>query len=64
IVANNTYPADFGYQNQIIQTNLIHASWENKVKRLLFLGSSCLSRALTNAEPTNPRCPATYILAL
>ncbi|STX41630.1 bifunctional GDP-fucose synthetase [Legionella donaldsonii] len=42
IVANNTYPADFGYQNQIIQTNLIHASWENKVKRLLFLGSSCL----------------------
>lgn len=42
IVANNTYPADFGYQNQIIQSNIIHASWENKVKRLLFLGSSCL----------------------
>lgn len=42
IVANNTYPADFGYQNQMIQNNIIHASWENKVKRLLFLGSSCL----------------------
>lgn len=42
IVANSTYPADFGYQNQAIQTNIIHAAWENKVKRLLFLGSSCL----------------------
>lgn len=42
IVANNTYPADFGYQNQMIQSNIIHASWENKVERLLFLGSSCL----------------------
>ncbi len=42
IVANNTYPADFGYQNQAIQTNIIHAAWENKVKRLVFLGSSCL----------------------
>lgn len=42
IVANNTYPADFGYQNQIIQNNIIYASWENHVRRLLFLGSSCL----------------------
>ena len=42
IVANNNYPVDFGYQNQMIQSNVIHASWENKVKRLLFLGSSCL----------------------
>ncbi len=42
IVANNTYPADFAYQNQLIQMNTIHAAWQNNVKRLLFLGSSCL----------------------
>lgn len=42
IVANNTYPADFAYQNQSIQMNIIHAAWQNNVKRLLFLGSSCL----------------------
>ena len=42
IVANNTYPADFAYQNQLIQMNIIHAAWQNNVKRLLFLGSSCL----------------------
>jgi GDP-L-fucose synthase len=42
IVANNTYPAEFGYQNQMIQSNIIYAAWENKIKRLLFLGSSCL----------------------
>lgn len=42
IVANNTYPADFAYQNQLIQMNIIHAAWQNNVKRLMFLGSSCL----------------------
>lgn len=42
IVANNTYPADFAYQNQLIQMNIIHAAWKNNVNRLLFLGSSCL----------------------
>ncbi len=42
IVANNTYPADFAYQNQQIQMNMLHAAWKNNVKRLLFLGSSCL----------------------
>ena len=42
IVANNTYPADFAYQNQLIQMNIIHAAWRVNVKRLLFLGSSCL----------------------
>ena len=42
IVANNTYPADFAYQNQLIQMNIIHSAWKNNVKRLLFLGSSCL----------------------
>lgn len=42
IYANNTYPADFIYQNIIIQSNVIHAAFINKVKRLLFLGSSCI----------------------
>jgi len=42
IVANDTYPADFGFENQAIQVNILHAAWKNNVKRLLFLGSSCL----------------------
>lgn len=42
IQANNTYPAEFIHQNLAIQTNVIHESWRNKVKRLLFLGSSCI----------------------
>ena len=42
IVANNTYRADFIYDNLMIQSNLIHQSHVNKVKKLLFLGSSCI----------------------
>ena len=42
IYANNTYPADFIYQNTMIETNIIHSAYENKVKRLLFLGSTCI----------------------
>jgi GDP-L-fucose synthase len=42
IHANNTYPAQFIYQNLMIQTNLIHAAYLNSVKKLLFLGSSCI----------------------
>lgn len=42
IHANNTYPADFIYINLTIQNNVIHQSYENGVKRLLFLGSSCI----------------------
>jgi GDP-L-fucose synthase len=42
IYANNSYPADFIYQNLAIQTNIIHESWKADVKRLLFLGSSCI----------------------
>lgn len=42
IMANNTYPADFIYDNTIIQANVIHSAWQNNVKRLLFLGSSCI----------------------
>jgi len=42
IHANNTYPADFAYQNMMIQNNIIHAAYLNGVKKLLFLGSSCI----------------------
>ena len=42
IYANNTYPADFIYQNLIIQANVINSAHKNKVKRLLFLGSTCI----------------------
>lgn len=42
IYANNTYPADFIYVNLSIQNNIIHSSYENGVKKLLFLGSSCI----------------------
>ncbi|PNU18687.1 GDP-fucose synthetase [Geothermobacter hydrogeniphilus] len=65
IHANNTYPAEFIQQNLAIQTNVIHAAYENRVERLLFLGSSCIypklapqpmreSHLLTGPlEPTN-----------
>ena len=65
IHANSTYPAEFIYENIAIQTNIIHAAWVNKVKKLLFLGSSCIypkfapqpikeEYLLTdNLEPTN-----------
>ncbi|MHB8348091.1 MAG: GDP-L-fucose synthase [Acidiferrobacterales bacterium] len=42
IVANNTYPAEFIYQNLMIESNIIQASYESGVKKLLFLGSSCV----------------------
>jgi GDP-L-fucose synthase len=42
IVANNTYRADFIYQNLMIQNNVIHAAYENGVTKLMFLGSSCI----------------------
>ena len=65
IHANNTYPADFIYQNMMIEANVINSAYENKVKRLLFLGSTCIypkaveqpmreDALLTNVlEPTN-----------
>jgi len=42
ILGNKTYPAQFIYQNNVIQTNIIHASYVNQVKKLLFLGSACI----------------------
>ena len=42
IHANNTYPANFIYQNIMIEANIINSAYENNVKRLLFLGSTCI----------------------
>ena len=65
IHANNTFPADFIYQNIMIEANVIHSAHASQVKRLLFLGSTCIypkavkqpmkeDALLTNVlEPTN-----------
>jgi GDP-L-fucose synthase len=42
ILANSAFPAEFVYQNLMIQTNVIHETYRNGVKRVLFLGSSCI----------------------
>ncbi len=42
IYANNTFPAEFIYQNMIIEANVIHQAWRNGIRKLLFLGSSCI----------------------
>jgi GDP-L-fucose synthase len=42
IVANSTYPAEFIFDNLMIQNNVIHNAWQTGVKRLLFLGSTCI----------------------
>lgn len=42
IIANNTYRADFLYENLAIQNNVIHSAYETSVKKLMFLGSSCI----------------------
>ena len=42
IIANNTYRADFIYENMMIQSNVIHQAYVHQVKKLLFLGSSCI----------------------
>ena len=42
ILANNTYPSEFIYENLLIETNVIHHAYKAEVKKLLFLGSSCI----------------------
>ncbi|MEZ6032500.1 MAG: GDP-L-fucose synthase [Planctomycetaceae bacterium] len=65
IHANNTYPAEFLYQNLVMATNTVHAAWQHGTERFLFLGSTCIyprlapqpiaeSSLLTSSlEPTN-----------
>ena len=76
IYANNSYPADFIYQNTMIEANVINASFKNQVKRLLFLGSTCIypketrqpmkeNQLLTNSlEPTNEPYALAKILGI
>ncbi|MHA7855898.1 GDP-L-fucose synthase [Marinobacter shengliensis] len=52
IHANNTYPADFIYQNLMIEANIIHAAHLNDVQKLLFLGSSCIYPKMANQPMT------------
>jgi GDP-L-fucose synthase len=42
IHANNTYPAEFIYDNLMVEANVIHEAWRSGVQKLLFLGSSCI----------------------
>jgi GDP-L-fucose synthase len=42
IYANDTYRAEFLYENLVIESNIIHAAWKSKVEKLMFLGSSCI----------------------
>ena len=42
IHANNTYPAEFIYENMMIEANVIHEAWRAGVERMVFLGSSCI----------------------
>lgn len=42
IHANNTYPADFIFHNLMVQTNVVHEAWRDGIRKLLFLGSSCI----------------------
>ena len=52
IHANNTFPAQFIYQNLMIQSNVINSAYKNNVKKLLFLGSSCIYPKLANQPMT------------
>ena len=51
ILANREYPAEFIYDNLMIQTNIIDAAYRNGVKKLVFLGSSCICLLYTSPSP-------------
>lgn len=55
ILANNTYPAEFIRDNLAIQTNIIHAAYKGNVKRLMFLGSSCIYPKMAD-QPMREDC--------
>ena len=61
IYANNTYPADFIYENLMVQANIIQAAFVNGVKKLLFLGSSCIYPRMA-AQPMREDALLTGIL--
>ena len=55
IMANNTYPADFMYQNMMIEMNVIKSAYDNQAKKLLFLGSSCIYPRMAT-QPMSESC--------
>ena len=61
ILANNEHPADFMYDNMIIEMNVIHAAFKNQVKKLMFLGSSCIYPRLA-PQPMSESCLLTSSL--
>lgn len=61
ILGNAVNPADFMYENMAIEMNAIHAAWENGVKKLLFLGSSCIYPRLA-PQPMSENCLLTSSL--
>ncbi|NWJ52897.1 MAG: GDP-L-fucose synthase [Bacteroidetes bacterium] len=61
IIANSTYRADFIYENMMIQNNIIHCAWKYNVKKLLFLGSTCIYPR-DAAQPMAENCLLTNIL--
>jgi GDP-L-fucose synthase len=61
IYANNVYPAEFIYENIMIEANIIHAAFLNGVKKLLFLGSSCIYPKFAQ-QPMKEECLLTGLL--
>ncbi|MCI6739595.1 MAG: GDP-L-fucose synthase [Bacteroidales bacterium] len=61
ILANNEAPADFMYDNMILEMNVIHSAWKNGVKKLMFLGSSCIYPRLA-PQPMPESCLLTSSL--
>lgn len=61
IVANQNAPADFMYQNMLLEMNVIHAAWQNECQKLLFLGSSCIYPRLA-PQPMPESCLLTSSL--
>jgi len=61
IMANSEHPADFMYDNMILEMNVIHAAFQNKVRKLMFLGSSCIYPRLA-PQPMPERCLLTSAL--
>lgn len=61
IMANSKYPADFMYDNMVLEMNIIHSAYQNNVKKLLFLGSSCIYPRLA-PQPMSESCLLTSAL--
>jgi GDP-L-fucose synthase len=61
IHANNTYPAEFIYENLMIEANVIHEAWKAGVRKLLFLGSSCIYPRLAD-QPMSENALLTGVL--